>query len=38
MEVTDSVAGRLVRMPLWLGLEDHLDEVLEVTGGILRRL
>ena len=35
MEVTDSVAGRLVRMPLWLGLEEHLDEVLETTGEIL---
>ncbi|WP_424682114.1 dTDP-4-amino-4,6-dideoxygalactose transaminase [Frateuria sp. YIM B11624] len=28
MGVTDKVSDCLVRMPLWLGLEDHLDEVL----------
>lgn len=28
MSCTDSVADRLVRLPLWLGLEKHLDEVI----------
>ncbi len=35
MEVTDSVAGRLVRMPLWLGLEEHLDAVLDAARAVL---
>jgi dTDP-4-amino-4,6-dideoxygalactose transaminase len=35
MEVTDSVSDRLVRMPLWIGLEEHLDYVLEVAGDVL---
>jgi dTDP-4-amino-4,6-dideoxygalactose transaminase len=26
---TDSAAERLVRLPLWLGLEEHLDQVIE---------
>jgi dTDP-4-amino-4,6-dideoxygalactose transaminase len=38
LEVTDSVAGRLVRMPLWLGLEDRLDEVQEAAGEVLGQL
>jgi len=29
MEITRSVAERLVRLPLWLGLEAHQDEVIE---------
>jgi dTDP-4-amino-4,6-dideoxygalactose transaminase len=28
MDVTDQVSDCLVRMPLWLGLEEHLDDVL----------
>lgn len=28
MAVTDRISDCLVRMPLWLGLEEHLDEVL----------
>ncbi|ARZ73159.1 dTDP-4-amino-4,6-dideoxygalactose transaminase [Stenotrophomonas sp. WZN-1] len=28
MEVTDDISNRLVRMPLWLGLEQQLDQVL----------
>ena len=28
MAVTDDVSARLVRLPLWVGLESHLDEVL----------
>ena len=35
MTVTDSVADRLVRMPLWLGLEDHVDRVQETAGRLL---
>ena len=29
MEVTNRVSGRLVRLPLWLGLEEHLPFVIE---------
>lgn len=35
LPVTDSVSDRLVRMPLWLGLEDHMDEVLDACGASL---
>ncbi len=28
MTETDAAGDRLVRLPLWLGLEDHLDEVI----------
>jgi dTDP-4-amino-4,6-dideoxygalactose transaminase len=28
LPVTDDVSDRLVRLPLWAGLEEHLDEVL----------
>jgi dTDP-4-amino-4,6-dideoxygalactose transaminase len=28
LPVTDDVSARLVRMPLWVGLEEHLDHVL----------
>jgi dTDP-4-amino-4,6-dideoxygalactose transaminase len=27
MSVTDSLADRLVRMPFWLGIEDHVDTI-----------
>ncbi len=29
MDVTDSMSGRLVRLPLWIGLEAHQDYVIE---------
>jgi len=29
MRVTDSVSNRLVRLPIWLGIEEHQDEVIE---------
>jgi len=29
MQVTDDITDRLVRMPLWVGLENYLDEVLD---------
>ncbi|MDI1254206.1 dTDP-4-amino-4,6-dideoxygalactose transaminase [Thermomonas sp.] len=28
LPVTDDLSARLVRMPLWMGLEEHMDEVL----------
>jgi dTDP-4-amino-4,6-dideoxygalactose transaminase len=28
LSVTDDVSDRLVRLPLWLGLEEHLDDVI----------
>ena len=38
MDVTNSVSDRIVRLPLWLGLEEHLDRVLEVAGTELDRI
>lgn len=29
MEITNSISEQLVRLPLWLGLEDHLNDVIE---------
>jgi dTDP-4-amino-4,6-dideoxygalactose transaminase len=29
--VTGNISERLVRLPLWLGLEDHMDTVLEAA-------
>jgi dTDP-4-amino-4,6-dideoxygalactose transaminase len=31
MPVTDDVTDRLVRLPLWVGLEAHLDRVIETA-------
>jgi dTDP-4-amino-4,6-dideoxygalactose transaminase len=31
LSITDDVSERLVRLPLWLGLEDHLDEVISAV-------
>ncbi len=31
MTVTDNVADRLVRLPVWLGLEEHLDRVIDTA-------
>ncbi|GGZ71005.1 dTDP-4-amino-4,6-dideoxy-D-glucose transaminase [Lysobacter xinjiangensis] len=31
LEITDSISDRLVRMPLWVGLEDQLDTVFEAA-------
>lgn len=31
MSVTDNIAGRVVRLPLWLGIEEHLDRVIDAT-------
>ncbi|TAL72572.1 MAG: dTDP-4-amino-4,6-dideoxygalactose transaminase [Rhodanobacter sp.] len=35
MRHTDRVSDCLVRLPLWIGLEDHQDHVMQVAGGIL---
>ena len=31
LPVTNDVADRLVRLPLWLGIEEHLDRIIEAT-------
>ena len=36
LSVTEDVAARLVRMPLWVGLEEHLDRVLASAEDALR--
>ncbi len=36
MNVTDSISERLVRMPLWLGIEEHLDKVMDAADKALR--
>ncbi len=38
MNVTDDVSKRLVRMPLWVGLEEHMPHVLEVVDAALNSL
>lgn len=35
LPVTDSVSDRIVRMPLWVGLEDRIDEVLAAADAAL---
>ena len=37
LAVTDSISDRLVRMPLWCGLEEHMDFVLETASAALAR-
>jgi dTDP-4-amino-4,6-dideoxygalactose transaminase len=29
LRVTDDVADRLVRLPLWIGLDEHVDRVID---------
>lgn len=36
MAITDAVADGLLRMPLWIGLEDQLPQVLEAADAALR--
>lgn len=36
MPVTNDVADRLVRLPLWLGLEAHLDRIIEAVRQFFR--
>lgn len=35
LEVTDDISERLVRMPLWAGLEEHMDTVLGAADEVL---
>lgn len=35
LPVTDSVSDRLVRMPLWIGLEEHIERVFEAADAAL---
>lgn len=35
MDVTDDLSARLVRMPLWIGLEPHMDDVLAAADAAL---
>ena len=34
---TDDIFSRLVRLPLWLGIEPHLDEVIQRIGEAVQR-
>ncbi|WP_027080899.1 dTDP-4-amino-4,6-dideoxygalactose transaminase [Luteimonas mephitis] len=38
LSITDSVSDRIVRLPLWIGMQDRLDEVLEVCDEVLAGL
>jgi dTDP-4-amino-4,6-dideoxygalactose transaminase len=38
MTNTDELSGRIVRLPLWLGLEDKLDRVIEIVIEELRSI
>lgn len=35
MDVTDDISDRLVRLPLWLGLEPHMEQVLQAADQVL---
>lgn len=35
MDVTDAISDRLVRLPLWIGMEEHMDEVLTAAENAL---
>jgi dTDP-4-amino-4,6-dideoxygalactose transaminase len=37
MSVTDDLSQRLVRMPLWIGVERQLDAVMEAADAALRQ-
>lgn len=37
LTVTNDIADRLVRLPLWLGLEEHQDRVIETALRVLER-
>lgn len=38
MPVTDHVADRLVRLPLWVGLEEHMDSIIEAALQFFRKV
>lgn len=37
LAVTDAVSDRLVRLPLWIGLENHMNDVLAAAANALER-
>jgi dTDP-4-amino-4,6-dideoxygalactose transaminase len=37
LSLTDELSDRLVRLPLWLGMEDRLDEVFDAADAMLAR-
>ena len=37
LKVTDAISDRLVRMPLWLGVEEHLEKIFQSTAQVLQR-
>lgn len=38
LDATDDIAGRLFRLPMWVGLEPHMDRVLEAADRALAAL
>jgi dTDP-4-amino-4,6-dideoxygalactose transaminase len=38
LSVTEDLAGRLLRLPLWLGVEEHQDEILGEIADCLKRV
>ena len=38
LSVTDDISDRLVRLPLWLGMEEHQDRIIETAISVLRTL
>jgi len=38
LPVTDDASQRLVRLPLWVGMEQHIDWVIDVTRSVVRKL
>ena len=38
LSVTDAVSDRLVRLPLWNGLQEHMPRVLDAAGEALREV
>ncbi|HET7561551.1 MAG TPA: DegT/DnrJ/EryC1/StrS family aminotransferase, partial [Rhodanobacteraceae bacterium] len=36
LAVTDDISERLVRLPFWLGLEEHLPAILEIADAAIR--
>lgn len=38
LAVTDEVSDRLLRLPMWLGLEEHLERVFDVADASLREV
>jgi dTDP-4-amino-4,6-dideoxygalactose transaminase len=38
LKITEQVAGRLVRMPLWLGIERHMDFIIDKSTRLLKIL